>query len=356
MPTYFQRPENALKRANEFIDVGKKQRALDALYDVIKSKRHRTWQKIHEPIMDMYLQLCVELKKSHIAKEGLYQYKNICQQVNTKSLEDVIKKYLKLAEDKTEAARLESHQSVIDDVDDLDLPQTPESLLMSAVSGEDTQDRTDRAILTPWLKFLWESYRQCLDLLRNNNTVEKLYQEVAQNAFKFCLKYARKTEFRKLCDNLRTHLGHITKHQNQQRAINLNNPESQSMHLETRLVQLDSAISMELWQEAYKAVEDIHSLIVLSKKQPRPSLMANYYQKLALVLGKCGNHISTPAPCIDSSICTESNARMLLRMRYRKWHHVCCVRPWPFLCLLYVVNRISCLTLMKTQRRSRRNS
>lgn len=65
----------------EFIDVGKKQRALDALYDVIKSKRHRTWQKIHEPIMEKYLDLCVELKKSHIAKEGLYQYKNICQQV-----------------------------------------------------------------------------------------------------------------------------------------------------------------------------------------------------------------------------------------------------------------------------------
>lgn len=52
---------------------------------------------------------------------------------------------------------------------------------MSAVSGEDTQDRTDRAILTPWLKFLWESYRQCLDLLRNNALLEKLYQEVAQN-------------------------------------------------------------------------------------------------------------------------------------------------------------------------------
>ena len=51
------------------------------MYDVIKSKRHRTWQKIHEPIMEKYLDLCVELKKSHIAKEGLYQYKNICQQV-----------------------------------------------------------------------------------------------------------------------------------------------------------------------------------------------------------------------------------------------------------------------------------
>ena len=59
----------------------KKQQALDALYDVIKSKKHRTWQKIHEPIMEQYLELCVELKKSHVAKEGLYQYKNICQQV-----------------------------------------------------------------------------------------------------------------------------------------------------------------------------------------------------------------------------------------------------------------------------------
>lgn len=67
-------------------------------------------------------------------------------------------------------------------------------------------------------------------------------------AFKFCLQYTRKAEFRKLCDNLRMHLTQIQRHHNQSTAINLNNPESQSMHLETRLVQLDSAISMELWQ------------------------------------------------------------------------------------------------------------
>jgi hypothetical protein len=50
---------------------------------------------------------------------------------------------------------------------------------------------------------------------------------------------------------LRTHLGHVFKHQHQQTAINLNNPDSQAMHLETRLVQLDSAINMELWQVGY---------------------------------------------------------------------------------------------------------
>ncbi|KFO11829.1 Eukaryotic translation initiation factor 3 subunit A, partial [Balearica regulorum gibbericeps] len=279
----------------EFLEVGKKQPALDVLYDVMKSKKHRTWQKIHEPIMLKYLELCVDLRKSHLAKEGLYQYKNICQQVNIKSLEDVVRAYLKLAEEKTEAAKEESQQMVLD-IEDLDNIQTPESVLLSAVSGEDTQDRTDRLLLTPWVKFLWESYRQCLDLLRNNSRVERLYHDIAQQAFKFCLQYTRKAEFRKLCDNLRMHLGQIQRHHNQSTAINLNNPDSQSMHLETRLVQLDSAISMELWQEAFKAVEDIHGLFALSKKPPKPQLMANYYHKVSTVFWKSGNalfHAST---------------------------------------------------------------
>ena len=44
---------------------------------------------------------------------------------------------------------------------------------------------------------------QCLELLRTNSRVERLYHNIAQQAFKFCLKYQRKTEFRKLCDKLR---------------------------------------------------------------------------------------------------------------------------------------------------------
>ena len=110
----------------EFIEVGKKEPALDALYDVIKSKKHRTWQnKIHEPILFKYLELCVDLRRSHVAKEGLYQYKLICQQVNIASLEDVIRYFLKLAEDRAETARQESREQV-PIVDDLDQLQTPE--------------------------------------------------------------------------------------------------------------------------------------------------------------------------------------------------------------------------------------
>jgi translation initiation factor 3 subunit A len=59
---------------------------------------------------------------------------------------------------------------------------TPKSVVLycSAVSGEDAQDRSDRTILTPWVKFLWESYCQCLELLRTNAHVETLYHDIAR--------------------------------------------------------------------------------------------------------------------------------------------------------------------------------
>lgn len=68
----------------EFIDVGKPARALDTLQEVFRNKKFTyTWsESVIEPIMFKYLDLCVELKKSHIAKEGLFQYRNMFQLVS----------------------------------------------------------------------------------------------------------------------------------------------------------------------------------------------------------------------------------------------------------------------------------
>lgn len=68
----------------EFLEVGKPSRALDVLYEVIRrgKMRNNCSEKVLEPIMFMYLRLCVDLKKSHLAKEGLYQYRNIFQSVS----------------------------------------------------------------------------------------------------------------------------------------------------------------------------------------------------------------------------------------------------------------------------------
>merc|ERR1740128_889190 len=272
--------------------------------------------------MYKYLELCVDQKKSQNAKEGLFQYRNMCQSVNVASLAAVVQAYLSLAEKRTDSARQESVDKV--EIDDLDIISTPEMIMLSAVSGEGAQDRSDRTILMPWVKFLWESYCQCLELLRTNSRVERLYHSIAQQAFKFCLKYQRKTEFRKLCDKLRNHLDLIIKQQNPTaNSINLNNPETQQMNLDTRLAQLEAAINMELWQEAYKAVEDIHGLMTLSKKVFQPKMMANYYQKLALVFWKSGNLLFHAAAVfkhfqltrdMKKNLSPEESARMASRV------------------------------------------
>ena len=87
---------------------------MDTLYDVIKSKKrnHTYSEKLIEEIMFRYLELCVDLKKSHVAKEGLFQYRNMCQSTNVASLASVVQGYLNMAEKRTESARQESADSV----------------------------------------------------------------------------------------------------------------------------------------------------------------------------------------------------------------------------------------------------
>merc|ERR1712226_191840 len=229
------------------------------------------------------------LKKSQLAKEGLYQYKALCQSVNIKSLEDVVRDYLKMAKEFTEKAKQMSQQQTVLDIDDLDSINSPESVLMSAVSSEDTQDRTNRTYLMPWLRFLWESYRHCMEVFKNHNKLEKLYHDIAREAFQFCQQYDRKTEFRRLCDNLRYHLGQVQKYQGVAVTIDLTNEDTLDYHTKTRLLQLETAIAMDLWLGAFKAIDDFHSLMGYYKKPPKPQTIVDYYQKFALVCFQSSN-------------------------------------------------------------------
>ena len=160
----------------ELIDVDKKASALETLHDVITSKRHRNnWTLTSEQIILLFLELCVDMRRAKTARDGLYQYKNLCQQISLGSLETVIRKFAAHAEAKADEARSVASAAVLE-IDDLDASETPESLILSIVTGADTQDRTDREVVAPWLKFLWEVYRLVLELLRNNSKVEALYQ------------------------------------------------------------------------------------------------------------------------------------------------------------------------------------
>lgn len=166
----------ALCSTSELIHVGQKQAALQALHDLITSKRYRSWQKPLERIMMKYVELCVDLRKGRFAKDGLIQYRIVCQQVNVSSLEEVIKHFMQLSNEKAEQARNQA-QALEDalDVEDLEADKRPEDLMLSYVSGEKGKDRSDREHVTPWFKFLWETYRTVLEILRNNSKLEALY-------------------------------------------------------------------------------------------------------------------------------------------------------------------------------------
>lgn len=67
--------------------------------------------------------------------------------------------------------------------------------------------------------------------------------------------------------------------------VKLNSLESLVLMQETRQIQLNTAIQMELWQEAYKSAEDLHNIMQLSKDKDRrmvkPANYVNYYDKVS---------------------------------------------------------------------------
>ncbi|KAE8352066.1 hypothetical protein BDV28DRAFT_135780 [Aspergillus coremiiformis] len=294
------KPENVLKRAQELIAVGQAPAALNVLHEHVTSKRTRSSPIASlEPVMLLFVELCVDLRKGKAAKDGLYQYKNIAQNTNVATIEIVLKKFIELAEKKvTEAqAKADEIQSSLEsaapstNVEDLEAIETPETILLATVSGEQSRDRTDRAVVTPWLKFLWETYRTVLEILKNNARLEVMYQTTALQAFQFCLKYTRKTEFRRLCELLRNHVQNAAKYSAQMHAINLSDPDTLQRHLDTRFQQLNVAVELELWQEAFRSIEDIHTLLSLSKRPAKNVMMANYYEKLARIFLVSENYL-----------------------------------------------------------------
>ncbi|PBK67132.1 hypothetical protein ARMSODRAFT_989085 [Armillaria solidipes] len=116
-------------------------------------------------------------------------------------------------------------------IDNLEASKTSESISLGAVSHDQTKDRTDRALVTPWLK------PQC------------------------------KVDFRRLCETLRLHLPNVAKYSQQPHSINLSDSDT-----------LQHRLDLELWQEAF--AEDIRNLLTMVKKVLRPAMMSNYYKKL----------------------------------------------------------------------------
>lgn len=298
--TTFQKPENALKRAEELIEVGKKQDALDTLHAAINHRKFRNlWTTTIEKIMIRHLELCVELKKMRTAREGLYQYRTICQAANISSLETVVKKFSAAAEMKVKEAREareagEAGEAVGDDLDEMEAPQM---ILLKAIQAQDTRQQSQDKDTHAHFRFLWETYKVVLDVLKTNSRLEEVYHETAKNAFKFCCDNQRQQEFKRLCDALRKNYQELSKNTGKppSHQVNPGNPDTIAKTLDTRSQQLKIATQLDLWQEAYKTATEMFEL--MSKTRPKPSLRSMYYEQLGQIFWKSENHLFHALAC-----------------------------------------------------------
>jgi translation initiation factor 3 subunit A len=82
------KPPPRKQRAQELVAVNKNLGALELLHDHVTSKRTRNSPIASlEPVMILFVELCVSLRKGKTAKDGLYQYKNIAQNTSVQTIE-----------------------------------------------------------------------------------------------------------------------------------------------------------------------------------------------------------------------------------------------------------------------------
>ena len=170
-------------------------------------------------------------------------------------------------------------------VDELDVVYTPEDILGQLARSSSIDGKENLSFIS-FMRFLWDSLRNMLDLCKNNKDHERLYQEIAKRAMEFCQVYRRKAEFRKLCEILRTHLMLIQRHQEQETSVDLTQVDSIQRLMDIRLELIETAIKIDSCQEAFRSLEECHQLIDLSRAartNPRPQLLAGYFQKQATV-------------------------------------------------------------------------
>ncbi|EDO06870.1 uncharacterized protein BBOV_IV005090 [Babesia bovis T2Bo] len=301
----FQKPENALKRAAELRAVGQSEEALQTLHSAIghRSFKLQGWDMVQEQIMMEYVALCISQDKLRMARDGLHQYRLVAQHANATSLGKVVVELLDHAEerlrrfkadiaaDATKAENLEKTQ--ISAGFDAEYGEAPEEIMAFTLQLE-VRDATARQLQNVY-RFLWETYKMILDIMRATPKLERVYHDTARKAIQFCKENGRLSEFKRLCEVLRAHNAFLMKVKHKPEMECMLKPE---LHIETRINQLVAACDMSLWKEAFNTVEDLYMLgirdyiaktfqgsvsVLGQQREKLLKWLAIFYEKLALI-------------------------------------------------------------------------
>lgn len=257
------------------------------------------------------IELGVELRRGRLIKEVLLHLRGALQTVHAFSFEFVLRALMGEAESKFSAKTAECLEQRLASLD-LDDEFCAGAGTGGVASAESKEEKVDTEV-TPWLRFYWEVLRMILEISRNNSRLELIYHDAALESFKFCRQFSRKNEFRRLSEMIRYHLALSVKYPGQLNAVPLaTSTGSHQLALELRFNQLTLACDMELWQEAFKTVEDIYGLQLLARKSVRQLTAPEYFDKLARIFAKSDNFLFLAATLLRQSKLEGEQIKVLL--------------------------------------------
>lgn len=199
----------------------------------------------------------------------------------------IVKHYLDLAEKRCALAASQTTFK-LEATQDLDEVYSAETIMLTSVSVAGDKERVERETLVPWLRFLHESYRTVLNIIGNNNKLERVYHETCKRAYNFCIVYERKQEFRRICQFVKKQLNDIEKYSVQDASskrpysIVLDNSVYEKF-LDTKFEQLKTAIKIGMLNEGYKTIGEIHEIIGKISTPLGKDKLSQYYSSLTEV-------------------------------------------------------------------------
>lgn len=123
---------------------------------------------------------------------------------------------------------------------------------------------------------------------------------MATSLFAFCHKFRCQREYRKLADTLHNHFQQLVKaKKNPEQYANskipypvkLDDPECQKFLLELRKTQMEYALKMEQWSDAFRTSETIYFLINKQEKKVVRGHLQTFFTQLSNIFFKSGNYL-----------------------------------------------------------------
>lgn len=253
-----------------------------------------------EEVVTEYVKLGIELDKVKMIREGLLQYRNLCQHTVSQlsPLVRVLTVFRKTAESRLAEAEsgLVAEQQIINIIanvvddgcyegDMIEVDSTAEVLHLSALSSDCWSDG-DRELKVA-LRLTLEVYRTIMDIIKTTPKLHRTYHETVHKAFDFCRKYGRAADFRRLCEMVRNHYVTIMRQKpknDMELSLrdDLEDLRQPEIHIETRLSQLKNAAALNLWKEAMQTMEDLYGLGVIELASKRILLKSKSSSSLQL--------------------------------------------------------------------------